>query len=388
MNDVRDEALGAVLEREATRIESAPVDRLPEVLRQGSRLRAIRFTAIAAAVALFAGAVTWAGLQNEDRGTIPANIDDWDTFASLEENGWTVQVPPPWHVQELPACPNAPERIGVSVTNTDFIFRNPRRQLPSCGERHVFAGFPRDGVIFQFHPWGDFGLLLPLPDTPFPLSAGSLQRSGGIKGGPTGSNTAVSVNERIIGFVRRFVGPEASRRDVAALDRMLSSLQVRGASRWVEGRARSLGDVGVSFLRPDTWTYAGYPHAIVIDAPTPILRLRSPGIRNGGCELPGTPWIQVGRFDEYGVEIVVSDASESFGPPDLPTRTDSLGFGEALRRRWITCGGKRLRVSTFGFEDAGRPIYVDVIASALADGGQPRLLLQILNSIRIEGEAA
>ena len=68
MNDVRDEALGAVLDREAIRIESAPVDRLPEVLRRGNRTRAIRFAAIAAAVAVFAGAVSWAGLQNEGRG--------------------------------------------------------------------------------------------------------------------------------------------------------------------------------------------------------------------------------------------------------------------------------------------------------------------------------
>ena len=384
MNDVRDEAIGALLGRAAIGTESTPVDRLPEVIRHGGRRRTIRFTAIAAAVGVFVGAVSWAGLQNEGRGKIPADIADWDTFASLEENGWTVQVPPTWRVQELPACPNAPERIGVSVTNTDFIFRDPRGEPPGCGERHVFAGFPRDGVVFQFQPWGDFGVFRPPPDTPFPLSAELLQRSGGIRGGPTESNAAVSVNERIIGIVRRYVGPEASPRDIAALDRMLSSLRVREATRWVEGRAKSLGGVEVSFLRPDAWTFAGYPHAIVIDAPTPILRLRSPGIRGDGCELPGTPWIQIGRFDEYGVEVVVSDASDSFGPPNLPTRTGSFGFEDALRRRWITCRGKRLRVSTFGFEDAGKPIYVEVIASVSADGGQAAMLLYILNSIRIE----
>ncbi len=142
MNDVRDEALGAVLDREAARIESTPVDRLPEVLRRGSRMRAIRFTAIAAAVAVFVGAVSWAGLQNEGRGTIPANIDDWDTFASLEENGWTIQVPPPWQVQELPACPNAPERIGVIVTNVDFEFLNPRGETPECEDRFLFRRIP------------------------------------------------------------------------------------------------------------------------------------------------------------------------------------------------------------------------------------------------------
>src|SRR5687767_11516844 len=146
MNDVRDEALGAVLDREAARIESTPVGRLPEVLRRGSRMRAIRFTAIAAAVAVFVGAVSWAGLQNEGRGMIPANIDDWDTFASLEENGWTIQVPPPWRVQELPACSNAPERIGVIVTNVDFEFLDPRGESPQCEDRLVYDEFPDDGV--------------------------------------------------------------------------------------------------------------------------------------------------------------------------------------------------------------------------------------------------
>jgi hypothetical protein len=384
MNDVRDEALGALLDREATAIESARVDRLPEVLRRGSRKRGIRFTVITAAVAVFVGAVSWAGLQNEGRETIPASITDWDTFASLEENGWTVQMPPPWRVQELPACANAPERIGVSVTNTDFIFRDPRGEPPSCGERHSFAGFPRDGVVFQFHPWGDFGLFSPQPDTPFPLSAKLLQRSGGIKGGPRESNTAVSVNGEIIGIVRRYVGPDASRRDIAALDRVLSSFQVRGASLWVEGHARSLGDVGVSFLRPDNWTFAGYPHAIVIDAPTPILRLRSPGIRGDGCELTGEPWIQVGRFDDYGVEVVVSDASESWGPPDLPARPATFRLGNARTRRSVTCGGASLRVLTFGFQEAGKPIFIHMLGTNAVYREQPEMLLHILNSIRIE----
>jgi hypothetical protein len=387
MNDVRDEGLAAVLDREATRIESAPVDRLPEVLRRGTRLRAIRLTAIAAAVAIFAGAVSWAGLQNEGRETIPANIDDWDTFASLEENGWTVQVPPSWRVQELPACPNAPQRIGVSVTNTGFTFRDPRGELPACGERHVFAGFPPDGLVFQFHPWGDWGPFFRQPDTPFPLSAELLQRSGGIRGGPTESNTAVSVNGRIVGFVRRYVGPEASEGDIAALDRMIVSLQVRGASLWVESRVKSLGSLRISFARPDTWRFAGYRYPIVIDAPTPILRLWSPGPRGEGCELTGEPWIHalgVGRFDDYGVEFLVSDASESWSPPDLPPRPATFRMGHASSRRSVNCGGASIRVLTFEFQEAGRPIVIHVLGTDAAYRAQPRVLLHILNSIRIE----
>ena len=385
MNDVRDEPLGAILERAAIGLESAPTDRLPEVLRRGSRMRATRFTAISAAVAVFAGAVSWAGLQNEDRGTIPANIADWDTFASLEENGWTVQVPPSWRVQELPACENAPERIGMIVTNVDFEFLDPRGESPQCEDRFVFHGFPSEGVAFAFMPVGiRFGIFRQPYDTVLPLAPELLHQTDGIKGGPAASFLGIWARRSNLAYVRRWEGPEASAGDVAALDRILSSLRVRGVTRWVEGRARSLGDVGVSFLRPDTWSFAGYPHAIVIDAPTPILRLRSPGIRLDGCELPGTPWIQVGRLNENGIEIVVSDASESFGPPDLPTRLDPFGFADALRRRWVTCRGDRLRVSTFGFEDAGKPIYVDVIASTSADRNQPEMLLYILNSIRIE----
>lgn len=384
MNDVRDEALGALLDRAAVGTEPVPGDGLPEVIRRGSRRRAIRFTAIAAAVAIFAGAVSWAGLQNEGRETIPANMDDWDTFASLEENGWTVQVPSSWRVQVLPACSNAPERIGVVVSNVDFEFLNRDGLAPACAEGFVFDGFPTSGVAFAFVPWrSTYGLLIMRPDTLLPLSLDLLTEVRTNTDGLEKRSEYVWLGSPF-GVVRRWTGSEASVRDVAALDHMLASFEVRGAPRWVDGDTKSLGGLKVSFVRPDTWSFAGYPHTIVFDAPTPILRLRSPGVRGDGCELPGTPWIQVGGFGDLGVEIVVSDASESFGPPALSTRPDALGYRDALRRRWITCGGERLRVSTFGFEDAGVPVYVDMIASDSADRNHPELLLHILNSIRIE----
>lgn len=387
MNDVRDEALGALLERAAIGTDAAPADRLPEVLRRGSRRRATRFTAIAAAVGVFVGAVSWAGMQNEGRGTVPANIADWRTFASLEGNGWTVQVPPPWQVLELPACRGAPGRIGVMVTNVEFEFRDPRGGPPDCGDRLVFAGFPRNGVAFAFMPIvGDSipGYFFQLPDTTLPLGPDLLVDGGGIRGGPSESFQGIWRHKDWIGTVRRFEGPEAIRADVAALDRMLASFQVRGAPRWVDGHVRSLGDMRVSFERPNTWGFAGYPHAIVIDAPTPILRLRSPGIRGDGCQLPGTPWIQVGGFDEYGVEIVVSDASESFAPPNLGPRPEPIGFADALGQRQVRCRGKRLQVTGFGFDESGIPVYVDVIATFSVYRDQPEMLLHILNSIRIE----
>jgi hypothetical protein len=387
MNDVRDESLRAVLDQEATRIESAPIDRLSEVLRRGSRHRAIRFTSIAAAVAIFAGAVSWAGLQNEGRETIPANIDDWDTFASLEENGWTVQVPSSWRVQVLPACSNAPERLGVVVNNVDFEFLNRDGLVPACAEGFVFDGFPRSGVAFAFVPWRSTdGLLIRRPDTLLPLSLDLLTEVRTNTDGLEKRSEFVWLGSPF-GVVRRWTGSEASVRDVAALDRMLSSFEVRGAPRWVDGDAKSLGDLKVSFVRPETWSFAGYPHAIVIDAPTPILRLRSPRIRGDGCELIGEPWMTalgVGRFDDYGVEIVVSDASDSWGPPDLPTRPATLRLGDASSRRSVMCGGASIRVLTFGFQEAGTPIFIHALATEAVYREQPEMLLHILNSIRIE----
>lgn len=386
MNDVRDEALGAVLDREAARIESAPVDRLPEVLRRGGRIRGIRFTAIAAAVAIFAGAVSWVGLQNEGRETIPADIEDWNTFASLQENGWTVQVPPPWHITELPACSIAPERIGVMVTNVRFEFRDPRGGPPDCEDRLVFAGFPPKGVALAFMPRGAFSGLFVFrrPDTALPLTPALLVDSGGIRGGPAESYQSISYHRETLGVIRRFEGPDASSIDVRALDRMLASFDLRGAPRWVEGHARSLGDIRVSFVRPDTWTFAGYPDVLVMDAPTPILRLGSPRNRAESCELPGAPWIRVPRFDDYGVEIVVSDASESFAQPGLGPRPDPITLSDALDQRPVRCRGTPLQAATFGFREAGRPISIYVIATETVFREQPEMLLHILNSIRIE----
>jgi hypothetical protein len=241
----------------------------------------MRFTAIAAAVAVFAGVVSWVGLQNEGRETIPANIIDWDTFASLEDNGWSVQVPPPWRIQSLPACFNAPRRIGVVVTNAAFEFHGPQGGSPHCDERLVFAGFPRDGVAFRFQPWGEFGLDFGRkePDTLFPLSPGSLERemTGDIRGGPSESDLLLWVGGDTFGIVRRYVGPEASPEDVATLDRMIGSLRVRGATRWIEaeGGLTTLHDEtsGFAVTYPSGWGVADENLTPWLSSPGEILSL-------------------------------------------------------------------------------------------------------------------
>jgi hypothetical protein len=381
--DDRDEALGSMLGRAAEGIESTPSDRLPEVIRRGSRRRAGRFGAISAVVAVFVGAISWAGLSlpTED-AVIPANVSDWRTFASLEGNGWTIQVPPPWHVTELPACENAPERIGVLVTNVEFDFRDPRGGPPDCEDRLLFAGFAREGVALGFYPRGVVpGFFGPTLDTVIPLEPDLLIQTDGIAGGPAESFNSVNLGDETIGVIRRFVGPEASSSDVTALDRMLASFRVRGAPQWVaEDFVR--GPVRVSLRRPGTWQLSTVP--LEFGAPAPIVQLMSPGIAAGGCRVfPWAPWIRLdGLVARGGATVVLSDARASSDPlVELPTRPDRLRFLEAMEER-ITCG-QRVRALRFGFEQAGRPLYLDVAATWDLYRNEPVLLRYILDSIEI-----
>lgn len=385
MNDVRDEALGALLERAAVGIESVPADRLPEVLRRGTWRRTGRFIAAAAAVAVFVGAISWAGLSIRDENTaIPADVDDWRTFASLEDNGWTMQVPPSWRVQELPACPNAPERIGVVVTNTDFEFLSPRGTPPECEDRFVFAGFPRDGVALAFHPRGTFpGFFEPQMDTTLPLAPELLMRTGDIEGGPLHTFQSVALDREWLGVIRRFVGPDASVSDVAALDRMLGSFSVRGAPHWVNAEA-STSRLRVRITHPQGWNVTRFHGVTVIDAPQPILLATTPGVREGYSFCLGGPYGEFRTIGRSGVVVAISDATGGWGSGrGFGARPATLRPSEARYDDTVTCSGDVRRLG-FQFEEAGRPIVVDVLVSTTFMREEPWTLRYILDSIRVE----
>lgn len=375
MNDVRDEALGTLLERAAVGIESAPVDGLHEALRRGGRRRAARFTVIGAAVAVFTGAVAWAGLTlPKDVDVIPADISGWRTFASLEENGWTVQVPPSWRVQELPSCPNAPERIGVIVTNTDFQFLNPRGESPRCEDRFLFQGFPSDGVALALMPVGiRFGIVVPQPDTVFPLSPDRLTRTDSLSGGASQSFMGIWEEEVNLAYVRRWVGPDASTSDVVALDRMLRSLQVRDAIRWTEKHATkiTLHDEarGFTVTYPSTWIVADEnltpwlvsPEEILSIGTFPLETSKDP---DGGLRLFDAPVAPSALADLTTGDALVSlqESSESVGPEQ--TRLEHfgpLGCQDAI----FGCDAENwhdvpFRAWWIPFEDAGRQFYLFV----------------------------
>jgi hypothetical protein len=377
MNDVRDEALGAMLERAAPGIESVPGERLQEVLRRGSRRRSARFTAIGAAVAMFSGAMAWAGLTlPRDIVRIPGDISNWRTFASLEENGWTIQVPPSWRVQELPACPNAPERIGVIVTNADFEFLNPRGEQPQCEDRFVFHGFPSDGVAFAFMPVGvRWGILQPEPRTTVPLTPDRLRTTNSLSGGASESFLDVGIDGELFAYVRRWVGPGAEQGDIDALDRMLASLQIGSVDRWTEteGELPTLHDEKADFVvtYPSDWIVADENLTPWLSSPWEILSLGTFPLRvsedpEDGLRIWDAPVAPAALADMTSDDALVSLQEAGLG-----------GFGDRYRRP-VTFGPRGCEESILEctpqedpfnvpfdawwipFQDAGRGFYLFV----------------------------
>jgi hypothetical protein len=208
--DVRDESLGELLDASVRHIQPVAEERLPHVLRRGARRRGARWSAIGVALTVFVAAVVWTTANVGGRRIQPLDTSHWATAGSLDSTGWTFAYPPDWRIQDLPACPNAPERTGAIVTNTDFEFRNPGGEAPGCEDRFVLEGFPSDGVALALMPVGTrIGIFVPTSDTPFPISWDQLQPTGGIEGGPDASYLGVSVGGNQIMFVRTWIGPDA-----------------------------------------------------------------------------------------------------------------------------------------------------------------------------------
>ncbi|MFL5796674.1 MAG: hypothetical protein ACJ77A_01925 [Actinomycetota bacterium] len=172
--DVRDQRVRDALESAAGRGEP-PEDRLLEqVLRRG-RVRATeRWVAIVAAVAVFVGGVTWAGLAitGHHHGPIPA-AEALAARTSDPVVGLSMQYPASWHVQRFRnVC--MIDVAGTMVANVPDPYRNPA--TPSgCRWPPGMGRLPATAVVVEFDRYFGGPQVEPsgsttTPDTTFPLS--------------------------------------------------------------------------------------------------------------------------------------------------------------------------------------------------------------------------
>jgi hypothetical protein len=385
IEDVRDERLAGVLDAAVRDVEPEPAAWSPRVLRRGSRRRAARWTAIVAAIAMFVGAVGWGASQFRTG----IGVGDANTIGSLDTTGWTLSIPSDWRRQDLPACPDAPERTGVILTTADFEFRNPDGDAPGCEDRYVFAGFPSSGVALALQPVGvRIGVGRPAEDTRFPLSLDRLRMSRGIRGGPRESYAGITIDGNQILIVRTWIGRDAPQKDAAELAGIVSSLDVRGAVRWTTYRNEQ---AGFEVTYPEDWIRAETNLTPQLSQPHEILSLGTYPLQPGGkacidAYLPGDALADLGASDVF-VTVQESGAGpggfpsrpEVFEPADARLAVEDLPACDPYPRLPI-------RGWWFAFEDQGRGLYAFLaLGPDVATGGERwQMAWEVLNSLRFD----
>jgi hypothetical protein len=386
-DDVRDDRLGRLMEDSVRGIRPVAEGRLHDVLRRGGRRRTARWTATGVALAVFVGAVVWGAANVGGRRIEPMDTREWATAGSLESTGWSFAYPPDWRIQDLPACPNAPERTGGVVTDSDFEFRNPQGGAPGCEARLVLEGFPSDAVAMAVMPVGvRVGIVVPTPDSPFPISWDQLEPTGVIEGGPAASYLGVTAGGDRILFVRTWIGPDAPAGEVDELTKVLGTLEVTGAAHWTTS---SDPINGFSVTYPDDWMKASQSLTPELSDPHEILSLGTYPLRPGGkacidAYLPGNALADLGTGDVF---ITLQAASgqgmpprpAAFGPDAARIAFDGLpacdGYGALSLRGWW-----------FAFADQGTGFYAFVaLGPGVAHDAQvERLVWHVLDSLRFQ----
>lgn len=386
-DDVRDERLGEVLDAAIRDLEPAAASRSSDVFRRGSRRRAARWTAIVAAIAIFVGGVGWASLLLRE-GRTSSGAGSWTSIGSLETTGWTLRAPSDWRMQDLSACPNAPERTGVVLTTADFEFLHPDGLEPGCQGRFVLAGFPTDGIALALEPVGDFGVFpTPPPETMFPLSLDRLRPSGGIRGGPRESALEITIHREMVLILRTWVGPNAPPSDVQRLAEIVGSLDVAGAIRWTTFRDE---ERGFEVTYPEDWLLADTNLTPVLSDPHEILSIGTYPLRPGGkacidAYLPGDALQDLGARDVF---ITVQESSRGSGGPARPE-----SFGPGAARLAVdglpacdTYEPIPMRGWWFAFGDQGRSFYafLSLGPEAAGDATIREAAWQVLDSLSFD----
>jgi hypothetical protein len=385
IEDLRDERLAEALDAAVHDVEPEPARWSSRVVRRGSRRRAARWTAIVASVAIFVAALGWGALQFRRTTGVGGPV----SIGSLDTTGWTLTAPSSWRRQDLPACPNAPERTGVILTTVDFEFRNPEGDAPGCEDRYVFAGFRSDGVALALQPVGI--RIGPLDeaseDTRFPLSLDRLRTSGGIRGGPQESSAAITIDGNLILILRTWVGSAAPAADVDELAGIVRSLDVAGAIHWTTYRN---DQVGFEVTYPEDWIRADTNLTPALSDPHEILSLGTYPLKPGGkacidAYLPGD------ALGDLGPDDVFLTVQESSAGPGFPPRPSPFGPDEARLAvdDLPACDEYPpipMRGWWFAFQDHGRGLYAFLaIGRDVAPKSETwRTAWQVLNGLRFD----
>jgi hypothetical protein len=140
----------------------------------------------------------------------------------------------------------------------------------------------------------------------------------------------------------------------------------------------------VGITHPEGWEVTRFRGVTVIDAPQPILMVTTPRVREGYSRCLGGPFGEFTGLGRFGVVVAVSDATGSWGAGSVSRpRPPALRPSEARYDDVVRCSGEVRRLS-FYFEEAGRPIAVNVLVTTSYLREQPTVLWWILDSIEIE----
>jgi hypothetical protein len=384
IEDLRDERLAEALDAAVHDVEPEPARWSSRVVRRGSRRRAARWTAIVASVAIFVAALGWGALQFRRTTGVGGPV----SIGSLDTTGWTLTAPSSWRRQDLPACPNAPERTGVILTTADFEFRNPDGDSPACYDRFGFAGFASDGVALALLPEGvRRGVFRPAEDTRFPLTIDRLRRTRGIRGGPEESYAEITIDGNQILIVRTWVGSAAPAADVDELAGIVQSLDVAGAIHWTTYRN---DQIGFEVTYPEDWIRADTNLTPALGTPHEILSLGTYPLTPGGkaCIDAYLPGNALAALEANDVFITVQE--ESAGP-GFPRRPDTF---EPANARLVVedlpaCDQYPpipMRGWWFAFQDHGRGLYAFLaIGRDVAPESETwRTAWQVLNGLRFD----
>jgi hypothetical protein len=233
--DVRDRRVGDALGTLAG-IDEPLYDRLFESVRRRGRVRrTARWTALVSAVAVFVGAITWAGLSiaAHGRGTPVASrspstgstAPGWHRVA-VPGTGLTMRVPADWHTEKIAGdcmldprglfVGNLPGPYGTIVTSDGCRWPPGMGRLPSTavvvGIDHYEGGPPPGPIEPGPVPTG----------LPFPLSLSRFDHVRGTLRTTYASRFAIAGDGRYEVFA--WIGNDASRANRAAARRTVASV--------------------------------------------------------------------------------------------------------------------------------------------------------------------